>query len=407
VFNESWIILAVFISIIGFVLRLNGMMTVASLLLTVVPLAWLWNHYAPRRIEYGRTFSERRAFAGETVDLSLRVTNRKLLPIPWLRVQDEFPSLLNVVDGTVESTVDPTVNHLTTILSLRWYERVTWHYQVHCGHRGYYPVGPVHIQSGDLFGFFSSRVVLPPVDWLIVYPRMQPITKLVFPPKEPLGNTRADQRIFEDPIRTVGIRDYVPQDAFKRIHWKATARRQQLQVRVYEPTTTHQLVIFPNIATLPRHYQGVVPGLLERIISVAASVAGYAIDQRYLVGILANGCWPLSDQPLKVLPSRDPAQLVHILEALAAVGSMPTCEIVDLLLSESPALPWGATLVVISAVVSEDLLGTLIRLHEAGRKVVLVSLHETEPSKRVPGVLTYRVPQEGAMDFQLVGEEAT
>jgi len=406
VFNESWLILAVFISVIGFVLRVDGMMTVAALLLTVVPIAWLWNRLAKRRIEYSRSLSERRAFVGETVELSLSVTNRKLLPVPWLRIEDEVSSRLTVEGGAVESTADPTTNHLASILSLRWYERVTWRYRVRCDRRGYYPIGPVHMQSGDLFGLFSDKRAFPQVDWLIVYPSMQPITSMILPAKEPLGNSKADQRLFEDPVRTIGIRDYHPQDALKRIDWKATARRQQLQVRVYEPTTSHQLVVFPNISTLPHYYQGVVPSLLERIISVAASVASYAVEQRYQVGIVTNGCWPLSDQPLKVLPSRDPAQMVHILEALAAIGSIPTCEMVDLLLSESPGLPWGATLVVISAVLSEELLAALVRLHTAGRRVVLVTLDETQPSEMVPGVLTYRVPQEGAMHFEFVGDES-
>ena len=406
-FNESWIILAVFISILGFALRLDSLMTVAALLLTVVPTAWFWNRQTTRRVEYTRSLSERRAFVGETVDLSLRVTNRKLIPIPWLKIEDEFPSRLTVLRGNVEPTSDPTTNHLARLLSLRWYERVTWHYQVRCDRRGFYPIGPLHMQSGDLFGFFSTRVNLPQVDWLIVYPPVLPITALSLPSKEPLGDTKATQKILEDPIRTVGIRDYHPQDAFKRIHWKATAHRQQLQVRVYEPTTTHQLVVFLNIATFPQYWQGVIPGLLERVISVAASLAAYAIEQRYMAGIVANGCWPLSDQPLKVLPSRDPAQLVHILEALAAVGSIPTCGLVHLLLSESPRLPWGATLVVVSAVVTDDLLATLMRLHRAGRRVVLVSLHETEPPQEIPGIITYRVPQEGPLDFHLVGEEGS
>ena len=404
-FNESWIILAIFISMLGFALRMDGMMTIAALLLTVIPIAWLWNRNVLRRVEYSRTLSEHRAFVGETLELSLRITNRKLLPIPWIKIEDELPSRIAVLEGSVEVTADQTINHLASILSLRWYERVTWHYRVHCCQRGYYPVGPVHMQSGDLFGLFSTKVKLRQVDWLIVYPPIQPISTLLLPPKEPLGNTKARQRIFEDPIRTVGIRDYHPGDTFKRIHWKATARRQQLQVRVYEPTTTYQLVVFLNTATLPRYYQGVVPGLLERAISVTASIASYAMEQRYLVGIVANGCWPLSDQPLKVLPSRDPAQLVHVLEALAAVGTIPTCEIATLLLSESPRLPWGATLVVVSAVVTEDLLATLIRLQKAGRRVVLISLHETEPLQETYGIVTYRVPQEGPMEFGIVGEE--
>ena len=53
-----------------------------------------------------------------------------------------------------------------------------------------------------------------------------------------------------DPLRTVGVRDYHPEDSFRHLHWKATARAQQLQVRVFEPTTVTQLG--PSGSRLPR-----------------------------------------------------------------------------------------------------------------------------------------------------------
>jgi uncharacterized protein (DUF58 family) len=61
------------------------------------------------------------------------------------------------------------------------------------------------------------------VDQIIVFPRIWPL---------------------EDPLRTIDIRDYQPEDDLRHIHWKATARRAQLQVRAFEPAETLTLVFF-------------------------------------------------------------------------------------------------------------------------------------------------------------------
>ncbi len=192
---------------------------------------------------------------------------------------------------------------------------------------------------------------------MIVYPQVLPLDVLGFPPKEPFGETKANWRIFEDPSRAVGIRDYQPEDGFRHVHWKATARRQDLQVKVYEPTTSHNLVVFLNVATLAKHWHGVLPKLLEQAISVAASIASYGVEQRYLVGLVANGSIPHSDQAIKVLPSRRPDQLARVLEALAAVTNFATVSIESLLLTESARLPWGATLVVVTGVITDQSAG--------------------------------------------------
>jgi uncharacterized protein (DUF58 family) len=209
----------------------------------------------------------------------------------------------------------------------------------------------------------------------------------------------------------VGVRDHQPEDSFRHIHWKASARRQDLQVKVYEPTTSHSLVLFVNVATFAHHWQGTDPLLLEQVIAMAASVASHGLEGRQLIGLLANGSIPHSDQPIKVLPSRRPDQLARILEALAAVTSFTTSSIGSLLLAESPRLPWGATLVVITGVVTEELVAALVRLHEVGRRVVLVSLEEADsallplPYALPPGIGVYHLPaSQLPFDQTLLGE---
>ena len=74
---------------------------------------------------------------------------------------------------------------------------------------------------------------------------------------------------------------------------------------------------------------------------------------------------PNSDQPLRVPPGRAPDQLGNVLEALALVTEFATGGIDAMLLRESPHLPWAATLVLVTAVVTDDILIALTRLHEA------------------------------------------
>ncbi len=391
-FSEAWIALAVMLTIFGFVFGQKSLMLVAVLLLTIAPIAWLWNRLALRSLHYERIFSERRAFQGETLDLTLRVSNLKLLPVGWLQIEDQFPLDVPLLEEELITSQSPSVGHLVTAFSLRWYERVSRRYRLHCPRRGFYHFGPAHLKSGDLFGLFSQEGWQKEYDWLIVYPKVVPIAQLGLLSKEPFGETKARQRIFDDPMRTIGVRDHQPEDSFKHIHWKATARQQRLQTRVYEPTTSFNLILFLNVATFPKHWQGIDPVLLERAISVVASIANYATEQRHVVGVIANGSVPHSDQPIKVLPSRDPRQLVRILEALAAVTGFATSSIEDLLLTESPKLPWGATLVIVTGVVSEELVATLLRLRDVGRRLVLVSLDQQPPSRELEGILCYHLP---------------
>jgi uncharacterized protein (DUF58 family) len=399
-FNESWIALPIILIIAGLLLRQTPILAVAGLILTVAGVSWAWNRYALHGVEYERLFSERRAFQGEMVELIVRVTNRKLLPLSWLRVDDQVPGDLALVEGEVLPSSQPDLGYLSNLFALRWYERLSRRYRLQPHRRGFYAFGPVQMHSGDFFGLFEQRQTQYQRDWLIVYPQVRSLAELGLPTKDPFGESKAWQRIFEDPARTVGVREYQPEDSFRRIHWKASARLQKFQSRLYEPTTSYHLVIFLNVATFVKPWQGILPEVLEEAISVAASIATFAVEEKYQVGLLANGQVPGSDQPLKVLPSRDPQQLTRILEALAAVTGFATSAMEYMLTAESPRLPWGATLLLVTATVYDDLLAALLRLRDAGRRLVLVSLSANCPDLSDQGIRTYVLSGGGTADFR-------
>ena len=401
--GHAWFEIAALLIAVGLVARQRAPFVLAACLLTVIPVAWAWNRLSLRRVDYERHFDKLRAFPGETFRMTLRVTNRKILPLSWLEINDTIPTALPPTTGVLSPTHLLQVSRLTATFSLWWYERVNRRYELQCQTRGIYTLGPLDIRSGDIFTLFESETSRDTQDRLIVYPYVWPLEDLGLPSKDPFGARKAQQRLFQDPLRTIGVRDHHPEDSLRHIHWKATARQGELQVRVFEPTTSLNLVILLNVATFKHHWQGVIPELLERAISLAGSIATWATGQKYKVGLVANGSMPHADQPIRVPSGRSPGQLTAILEALAAVTSFATMPIQDLLQRESPRLPWGATLVVVTAIVTEELAATMLKLRSAGRQMVLVSLAEEEPPQ-LEGVITHHLPPSAPV-FSRFGKE--
>lgn len=392
-FSAAWFGLALLLTVAGLLLRIDDLLTIAIALVSIAAVSWLWNRLAFFGLDYRRRFSLRRAFVGETVEIELSVANHKILPLTWLRVADIFPVDLPLEGATVVKRHDTNLGEMSTFWTLKWRERAQRTFLIQAVQRGYYRFGPTRLETGDLFGLFHSIHKLDDEQLLIVYPQVLPLSRFGLPAKEPFGHLYAPRLAFLDPLRTIGVRDYHPEDDFRLLHWKATARRQELQTRVLEPATSHNLLVALNVATLIQHWQGILPEVLEQVISIAASVCYYGLEQRWPTGLIANGALPRSDQPLRLLPGRSPSQMTAILEMLAAITPFVTAPIEEMIATETARLPWGSTLVVVSALVSPSLAATLHDLRRVGRRLVLVSL---DPAPLPPGlhdILVYRLPR--------------
>jgi hypothetical protein len=90
---------------------------------------------------------------------------------------------------------------------------------------------------------------------------------------------------------------------------------------------------------------------------------------------------------------------------LAGVTSFATGSIEKVLRRESPRLPWGATLVVVTPIVTDGLEEMMLALRDAGRRLALVSL-EKAPPPTLRHVVTYHLPPSLPV-FQHPGEGGT
>jgi uncharacterized protein (DUF58 family) len=357
----------------------NGQVVIVILLglaLSAAGLAKLWSRLSLVGVGCQRFLNERRVFPGEKIELRVRLTNRKLLPLPWVQVDNEIAEQLVPAEAPSLPESKPGFRLLSHAGAVLWYTGISWRSHLHCRKRGYYKMGPTKVLSGDIFGLYPRSATQQNTDEVIVYPKLFPIAQLGLPSLYPLGETKAERRIFEDQTRTIGVRDYSPHDSLRHIHWKASARHQHLQVKVFEPTTTLKVALFLAVDSFQG--DGVSEDDFELGISTAASVANYIVQQRSQVGLFVNSRLPDTGQPIRIPPGGGMNQLVNILEALAKVTLVPSGSFEGFFQEKRGSLPWGTTLILIIAKPSEALQELLASLKEVGHKLMVLQIGEPE-----------------------------
>jgi uncharacterized protein (DUF58 family) len=355
--------------LIAGILRIDFYFTVVYLFLAVYLLSQIWMRWSVRQLRAERELVGR-AFLGHHATARLRIRNEGWLPVPWLRVHESLP---------VELSSPPFLHQVAT---LNPHGQQVFSYALDCRRRGYYSIGPLRMETGDLLGVTGPRRVEIEAEHLIVYPRVVSLQELGLPTRSPLVALPATTPLFEDPSRVMGVRDYRQGDSPRRIHWTATASTGQLVVKQYEPSIARETLICLDLSREDyeqrRRYTAT-----ELAIVAAASIANHIVINEGLSVGLATEAWdPLSETDARFFlpPHSERAHLMNLLEILARVEVGEATPFPDLLRRESVQLSWGATLAVIAGRESEPLFDSLVYLRRAGFAVALILVQPTYPS---------------------------
>jgi uncharacterized protein (DUF58 family) len=378
--GQAWWALLILLTLVSLVTR-SSVLAFLILLLALASAASLISlRYGLRRVRYRRRFEDDRVFPGEETGMTIEVRNDKPFPVAWLLVRDPLPEGLTLVvhDRRAGRDVETSPSMLRDLLVLRWYESVERTYRLRAYQRGVYAFEGAELASGSLFGLDVCRAAVGTADQLIVYPKVVPVEALGLPFERPAGPARARRPVVEDPLRMASVREYVPGDSIRHIHWKNTAHRDQLQTKVYDPQASEVIVLYPDLQTTADPYV-FISEYLELILSTAASLAVHALEMRWSVGLVANGGPPETNRWTHVAPSRHPRQGAAILEALAVLDGFRTLALSQLLGRTMVDLPYGSTVVVVTARTTEPLLLALLSLRNAGHPVMLLTIGERRP----------------------------
>jgi uncharacterized protein (DUF58 family) len=285
---------------------------------------------------------------------------------------------------------------MSHVAALRGKEITKFSYEVQAWRRGYYQLGPMRLSSGDLFGLAEEKIGRFPADYLTVYPRITPLHQLGLPSRLPFGTIASRQRLFEDPARPAGVRDFRSGDSMRQINWKASAHTRQLMVKTYQPAISLETAVLLNLHRddYMRENQA---NRIEWAIEVAASLAAHLADRRQAVGLITNGMDPLGSGETAVFdeesgrlitqqtnPQTNPqitipprpgrANLMKILERLARIESAQTIPFTQWAATACVNLSWGVTILAITPRGDEATCQTLHQLVRTGFNPILITI---------------------------------
>ncbi|HEX9115102.1 MAG TPA: DUF58 domain-containing protein [Anaerolineae bacterium] len=361
-------VLLVLLLLIAILLQLDFVFYLVYLGAGTYALARWWTGRSLPALRVQRRLSDH-MFLGQDADVEIEIANARWWPVPWLRFDENLP--INLQMG----------QPVRRVVSLAPKERLRLTYQVSGRRRGYYAVGPLQLKTGDLFGFAQAGGRVITEDHITVYPYVVPLAQVHFQSRAPYGTIKSRQRIFADPTRIAGKREYLPGDPLHSIDWKSSSHSGSLQVKKYDPAVALASVILLNLRPeeYSRHLQAQAS---EWGIVVAASLASYLVRERQPVGLGSNGTDTLTGAHSWIIPPRPGrAHLMKLLEWLARVeltNGLPP--FASWLPAATAGLAWGTMVIVVSPSADGPDCQALHHLVRAGLTPVLLAI---EPHYRL------------------------
>ncbi len=277
---------------------------------------YLYHRYWNKNLSVDLSFSEDRAVEGEELILYETVINKKLLPLPMLKVKFMTSKYLSFLDTNNSMVTDNYYRN--DLLSAMMFQKLTRSLTFLCAHRGYYTINSVEVVCSDMFVSFEAVASHDLDIHLYVYPKPVESGKFQAPFYKMLGAVLTRRFINEDPFEFRSIREYQSYDNLKSVNWKASAKTGSLKVNVNDYTSSQQIKIFLNLESETIWKQ---EDLLEESIRIAASFASAFIEQGIPAAIYTNGRDIITHEVLNIPAGSGTNHVKALHETLARIDT--------------------------------------------------------------------------------------
>jgi uncharacterized protein (DUF58 family) len=309
------------------------------------------------RLNVDRNVTPPRVYAGSPSRVELSVRNDGTRTTPVVRMFDP-------VTGTrgADLMLGPLEPGVTARAA----------YRLPTEKRGIVEIGPLEVIVTDPFGVASSATVASPISELTVFPRVDEIVPVPHTsgddPHAGADHPSALGRTGED---FYALRPYVVGDDLRRVHWKSTARRDELMVRQDELPWQGRVTVLLDVRR-----SGHSPESLELAVSAAASVVTASWKRRDLVRLITTDGTDLGF-------AAGTAHAEAIMEFLATVPASSGGTLRGTV--EALALtPHGGGVVAVVGNIGDAELGALARLRGQVGSVTIVQFHRSSWDNAAP-----------------------
>ena len=322
----------------------------------LVPLSFVWARANLRGLEVTVERAADRLQVGQRAEARVSLSSNTFYTKLWLEVED---------------TTDMPDMPARTVITLPARGRRNWRVSIPCTRRGVFSVGPIKVSSGDPFGLFRFSRSYGASHSLLVFPLPEELPYFWVPPAQLPGEGTVRRRTHYVTPNAAAVREYQPGDSYNRIHWRSTARLNQLMVKTFEMDPTSDIYLLLDL------HAGVQVGegddsSEEYGVRIAASIANHFLQANRMLGLLAFG-----RETVSLDPARGPKQVQRILEALALVRAGGEVPLASALQEEERRFGRHSTLILITPSADEEWVAALQSLVQRGARAAVALL---EPS---------------------------
>ena len=343
---------------------------IAAVLGALVLVALAWVRFSAVRLRISRTVTPARVHAGENTRIEVSARNTGSTRTPVLHLSDP-------VAGTRGARL-----HLAPLAGG---DSAQAAYRLPTEKRGVVHVGPLELEIADPFGLARRRAIAAPMQSVTIFPRVDAVrVPSLGGDDDPHGAAIRTNKLGQTSDEFFALRRYVVGDDLRRVHWKSTARSQELMVRQDESPWQDRTTIAFDLR--PGSYQ---EESFERAVSAVASVASAAFRQRHLVRVLTTDGF---DSGTSSGLSQAEGILSYLAEAKPSRTSGP-------LFDHLTRAGEGGLLVVVTSEWPTSKVSELVALRGRFRKVILVATSGAAPAS-MPSAMAF-VDARGELDFSV------
>jgi uncharacterized protein (DUF58 family) len=315
--------------------------------------AYVLTRFGLSDLEAGYSLDRLQGRVGERLAATYTLRNTSQIPKVWL-------------EAHTPSTLPVPLPGRAVALGPR--DERSWIARVPLTRRGHYRVDPLVIRTGDPLGLFEASATVGTGATITVYPRVEALPRWRLPAAALEGTHSQPERTLQATPLVTSIRPYLPGDAYNRIHWKMSARQQELQVKEFDLEQTADVWIFLDLERSVHAGVG-DESTVESAVRVAASIGAKAIVENRAVGMSASG------HRVAVLPAdRGKRQHQKVMNMLAAVVDDGRISLAESLVQGLTRLRRGMTAVVITPSTERDWVRPLAALRGRGVSAVVCLL---------------------------------
>jgi uncharacterized protein (DUF58 family) len=306
--------------------------------------AWLISFIWARALANGLSLKREMRFGwaqvGDQLEERFTLVNRSKLPALWVEILDET-NMPNYWANQVRGIDANTEN--------RWLVRSV------CSHRGLYTFGPTIIQTKDPFGLFTVTLFDPTSTTMMVMPPVVTLPPIQVAPGGRAGEGTPRVNAPERTVSSASVRNYIPGDSLRWIHWPTSARKNELFVRVFEGAPAGDWWIILDLEERVQVGEG-LDSTEEHGVILAASLANLGMKSGRSVGLITHG-----EDLVWLPPKMSDAHNWAILRELALIEPGPF-SLTDLLELAKPGIGQNTSLIVITPDVGGGWIESLISI---------------------------------------------